>query len=250
VNNPPVALTQNYYECFSSKRDALLNAVGVAMGNTSLAVPFVVFLCLPIIYILLVIIQQVPPPAEYSKDEKDQALETFATLLLRMRDGKTRGIKQQGVLISLTKELIIAAKQEAGFPDSDDEESDEEDFDEEGADQYHGNQPNYSNGKERYSMAKNKSRPKSNKGHSSNSGPSSGSGSAISSSVLRREADSDDESDEEHGGRGSGATKGEVRMSERPSKARGSKTRRSSMSKPMLTYRSNRSRQRMGVFTK
>ncbi len=104
----------------------MLNAVGVAMGNTSLAVPFVVFLCLPFIYIILVIIKQVPPPEEYSNEEKDEALQTFATLLLRMRDGKTRGIKSNGVLVQMTKELITAAKEEAGYPDSDDEESDEE----------------------------------------------------------------------------------------------------------------------------
>ncbi len=119
-------MTESYYECFSSDRDAMLNAVGVAMGNTSLAVPFVVFLCLPFIYIILVIIKQVPPPEEYSNEEKDEALQTFATLLLRMRDGKTRGIKSNGVLVQMTKELITAAKEEAGYPDSDDEESDEE----------------------------------------------------------------------------------------------------------------------------
>lgn len=42
-------------------------------------------------------------------------------LLLRLRDGKTRGIKPRGVLAALTKEIISAAKEEGGYPDSDDE---------------------------------------------------------------------------------------------------------------------------------
>lgn len=47
-------------------------------------------------------------------------------LLLRLRDGKTRGIKRGGVLEQLTNELIAAAKEEGGYPDSDDEEEENE----------------------------------------------------------------------------------------------------------------------------
>ena len=47
-------------------------------------------------------------------------------LLLRLRDGKTRGIKKGGVLDQLTRELIAAAKEEGGYPDSDDEEEEDE----------------------------------------------------------------------------------------------------------------------------
>lgn len=36
------------------------------------------------------------------------------------RDGKTRSMKADGVLLKLTKELIATAKQEGGYPDSDD----------------------------------------------------------------------------------------------------------------------------------
>jgi hypothetical protein len=57
--------------------------------------------------------------------QKEDAIEAWATQLLRVRDGKTRGLRAKGVLIALGKELIRAAKEEGGYPDSDD--SDDED---------------------------------------------------------------------------------------------------------------------------
>lgn len=68
----------------------------------------------------------VPPKVEYEKKEIDDALVIFSTQLLRIRDGKTRGIKPDGNLWNLTKELIRAAKEEGGYPDSDDSNSDED----------------------------------------------------------------------------------------------------------------------------
>jgi hypothetical protein len=74
--------------------------------------------------------------------QQEQALRIFSMLLLRLRDGKTRGIRPRGVLMGLTKggylsricqfiklfddyvvsiEIISAAKEEGGYPDSDDE---------------------------------------------------------------------------------------------------------------------------------
>jgi hypothetical protein len=52
-------------------------------------------------------------------------IDSWATQLLRIRDGKTRGLRVKGVLLALGKELIRAAKEEGGYPDSDD--SDDED---------------------------------------------------------------------------------------------------------------------------
>lgn len=57
--------------------------------------------------------------------EKDSVIDSWATQLLRIRDGKTRGLRAKGILIGLGKELIRAAKEEGGYPDSDD--SDDED---------------------------------------------------------------------------------------------------------------------------
>jgi hypothetical protein len=70
--------------------------------------------------------QKMPPPEEYSETDKQKATEILSIMMLRLRDGKTRGVKKSGVLNAMVKELISAAKQEGGFPDSDDEDDDED----------------------------------------------------------------------------------------------------------------------------
>eukprot|EP01038_Epipyxis_sp_PR26KG_P008682 gene8682-11733_t len=101
-------------------------AVGIAAGNTQLFLPILVMSLLPFLYFLLVIIKQVPPKEEYPEEEKKQALEILSILLLRLRDGKTRGIRKKGLIETLAKEMIIAAKDEGGYPDSDDEDDEYE----------------------------------------------------------------------------------------------------------------------------
>lgn len=126
LEEPPVQLTQTYYECYPSSYNALFAAFGIASGNTSLAVPLIVTMLLPLLYLLLMSIDQVPPKEEYTDPDKAQVIEMLSILLLRLRDGKTRGVKKNGLLVRLTKELISAAKEEGGFPDSDDEDDEEE----------------------------------------------------------------------------------------------------------------------------
>jgi hypothetical protein len=46
---------------------------------------------------------------EYSPVEREQALAEFALQILRARDGKTRGIKANGHILNLAKELVKAA---------------------------------------------------------------------------------------------------------------------------------------------
>jgi hypothetical protein len=121
VYNPPVQFTQIYYECYEPASSAFITAVGVASGNTQIFIPFAVFGLLPFLYFILVAIRQVPPKEEYTKQEKKEAVEILSLLLLRIRDGKTRGIRKKGTLESLARELIAAAKEEGGYPDSDDE---------------------------------------------------------------------------------------------------------------------------------
>jgi len=68
-----------------------------------------------------------PPKEEYAKSELDAAVETLALVMLRIRDGKVRGITPNGILKQLTSELVHSSRAEGGFPDSDDEsDSDEE----------------------------------------------------------------------------------------------------------------------------
>jgi hypothetical protein len=43
-----------------------------------------------------------PPKKEYTKEDLASAMETLALLMLRIRDGKVRGIVRNGVLKKLT----------------------------------------------------------------------------------------------------------------------------------------------------
>lgn len=127
VSTAPAQLTQDYYDCYPTASNAFFNALGIASGNTQLVVPLTVLVTIPLIYLFLVLIQQVPPKEEYTALEKEEVMEIVSIILLRLRDGKTRGFKKNGVLVKLTKELIKAAKEDVGYPDSDDD--DEEDSD-------------------------------------------------------------------------------------------------------------------------
>eukprot|EP01031_Cornospumella_fuschlensis_P026086 gene26086-31499_t len=125
VTEPPVAFTQTYYECYQDSFSALLTAFGVASGNVQLFLPVCVLFALPLLYFSLMVVKQLPPKDEYVEREKAEVLETLAILLLRLRDGKTRGLRRGGVLQGLGVEMIKAAKEEGGYPDSDDEDEDE-----------------------------------------------------------------------------------------------------------------------------
>lgn len=127
---PPTQLTQAYYKCTETPSSALFNAVGIASGNVSTVIPIVVIFLLPVMYLFLQAIGQVPPKVEYTKEELQDSLEALALQLLRMRDGKTRGLKLHGQIAKLTYELVEAAKIEGGYPDSDDS-ADEDDNDDE-----------------------------------------------------------------------------------------------------------------------
>jgi hypothetical protein len=77
VNNPPVAFTQTYFECFDSPQSSFINAIGIASGNVQIFIPFVIFALLPFLYGLLVLVRQVPPKPEYSNEEVCQSLQTM-----------------------------------------------------------------------------------------------------------------------------------------------------------------------------
>ncbi len=63
--------------------------------------------------------------------QRQDALNSFSEQLLRLRDGKVRGLKPNGALVTLGRELIAAAKEEVGYPDSDDSDNSGEDSDDE-----------------------------------------------------------------------------------------------------------------------
>ena len=127
AENPPVKLTQDYYECVARPLSAVFDSLGIAAGNTATMVPLGLLCLLPVLYMYLQASDKLPPKEEYTTEERRAASEALALLMLRFRDGKTRGMKQKGVLAQLTAELVQSAKVESGFPDSDDDSDDEED---------------------------------------------------------------------------------------------------------------------------
>jgi hypothetical protein len=56
-----------------------------------------------------------PPKDEYSLDERQAAAESLAVIMLRIRDGKTRGMRSNGILMQLTKELVQSSKVDGMF---------------------------------------------------------------------------------------------------------------------------------------
>jgi hypothetical protein len=127
---PPLPLEERYFSCKPAVFDALFNSLGIAAGNTATLVPLLCLCFLPLLYVYLQAAGRVPPKAEYTPAELDSAIKALSLIMLRIRDGKLRGIKKGSVLQNLTTDLIAAAKEEGGYPDSDDEEEEEEDEDE------------------------------------------------------------------------------------------------------------------------
>ena len=91
-------------------------------------------LVMPLVYFYLLTINHVPPKPEYEKEEYEAALNAFAKVMLRLRDGKSRNLVKNGVLDNLVKELKKAATVQGGYPDSDDDSDDEIDSDDEESD--------------------------------------------------------------------------------------------------------------------
>ena len=112
VNNPPTELVESYLKCFSYRNYAFLNSVGVAAGSVQSAMPIMLMVIMPIIYIflkyngLLIFLEERYPPLE-----KDQALKELAEYILMIRDGKKTPLKKSGVVYRITEELITAARQ-------------------------------------------------------------------------------------------------------------------------------------------
>ena len=127
MESTPLPLVERYYSCKPFVFDAMFNSLGIAAGNTATMVPLLCICFLPVLYMYLQASGRVPPKAEYTPSELDAAIKALSLIMLRIRDGKLRGIKKGSVLNSLTKDLISAAKAEGGYPDSDDDsDSDDE----------------------------------------------------------------------------------------------------------------------------
>jgi hypothetical protein len=127
-DNPPTRLSEYYMKCTNTQTGAAADALGIAVGNTSLAIPVLAALFLPLLYFILTLTDTLPPVDEYSKEMLEAVNTLIAYQILRFRDGKTLGLTRDGYLSNICKELLASTKGEAGMVDSDDEgDSDDED---------------------------------------------------------------------------------------------------------------------------
>lgn len=89
VSNPPFLLVQDYYECTTSTNDAIIDSLGIAVGNASFWAPLLLTLTLPAMYLFLNYYKDAPSSKlEYNDDEMEEAARHIGLLLLRVRDGK------------------------------------------------------------------------------------------------------------------------------------------------------------------
>ncbi len=112
VSTPPTELVESYLKCFSYRNYAFLNSVGVAAGSVQSAMPIMLMVIMPIVYMflkyngLLIFLEERYPPLE-----KEQALKELAEYILLIRDGKKTPLKKSGLVYRITEELITAARQ-------------------------------------------------------------------------------------------------------------------------------------------
>lgn len=127
IAKPPTPIVETYFDCVMYPSDSLMNAAGVASGNVSLIVPLIVLAFLPFMYFWLTITGNVQSKPEYEEQELDSALQLLALQVLRIRDNHLRGMKKDGLLITLTREMVHSARNADGTAvDSDDSDDDED----------------------------------------------------------------------------------------------------------------------------
>lgn len=63
----PTPFVETYFECTLTRMDALINAVGIAGGNTGALVPVVLLCLLPLLYVWLTATGHHSPKEEYSR---------------------------------------------------------------------------------------------------------------------------------------------------------------------------------------
>ena len=102
----PVSLNENYLICKNNIYNAILAAFGIAQGNVQTAAPIILGALLPVIYLYLKMIGYVPPKIEYTPEEMQVAINELALQIVRARDGKTRAMKKNGLLVQLSGELL------------------------------------------------------------------------------------------------------------------------------------------------
>ena len=111
TSSTPAPLLENYVLCTPTIRDAFQNALGVAQGLATTVHPFLLVICLPLIYIflkyngLLVYLEET-----YSKADKEITLNELAEYILLVRDGRRTNLPEGSTVEQLATEMIVAAR--------------------------------------------------------------------------------------------------------------------------------------------
>lgn len=87
-----------------------MNSVGVATGNLSIFMFFLVLILAPLSYCLSKKVKKTKP--EYEMEEIQSASYALTVALMRIRDGKDKGIDPDGILVKLTREMQRLAQVE------------------------------------------------------------------------------------------------------------------------------------------
>jgi hypothetical protein len=87
-----------------------VNSVGVATGNLSIFMFFLVLILAPLSYCLSKKVKKTKP--EYEMEEIQSASYALTVALMRIRDGKDKGIDPDGILVKLTREMQRLAQVE------------------------------------------------------------------------------------------------------------------------------------------
>eukprot|EP01035_Chromulina_nebulosa_P017996 gene17996-23634_t len=112
ASSPPTLLTESYFRCTPFVLTALESAVGIANGNTSTVMPFLIFVLIPSIYILLSkygLLRQ----ESYTKQQKDATLNDLAILLLKLRDLEKKN--PNAITDPVLKNLLNAVNSSSGL---------------------------------------------------------------------------------------------------------------------------------------
>jgi hypothetical protein len=110
-SNLPAPLTEKYYECDNTKTSSLINAIGIASGNTASFGPILIILILPLMYLYLQATKQVLSYDRHTLHEKEMATQELISYLLRIRDHELEHTKPNGVLVQIVEELREIDKQ-------------------------------------------------------------------------------------------------------------------------------------------
>jgi len=81
-----------------------VNSLGVATGNLSIVIFLLALIVAPLAYWLRRT-GEVESKPEYEIDEIKSASDALSVVLMRIRDGKDKGINPDGVLVKLTREM-------------------------------------------------------------------------------------------------------------------------------------------------